>query len=85
MRIKMAIIAAIAAAWACAPAVAVLPDARGPHAAVAAENSPEMKEIFRIRVENAAGGAVEVSKDGGASWTAAGKVLLAAGTINPRA
>ncbi|HOY64215.1 MAG: hypothetical protein BWY28_00198 [bacterium ADurb.Bin236] len=85
MKVKMAIIAAVLAAAVCAPASAVLPDARGPNAAVAAENSPEMKEILRIRVENAAGGAVEVSEDGGASWTAAGKVLLAAGTINPRA
>lgn len=52
--------------------------------AVAAENAAPTAEAFRIRVTNAAGGAVEVSRDEGASWYGVGRVVAPANAVNPK-
>ena len=43
-----------------------------------AQNAPESEELYRIRVTNAVGGAVEVSGDGGQTYTPVGKVVTPA-------
>lgn len=48
---------------------------RGVSPQVETENSPEVEEIYRIRIENSKGGAIEVSNDAGKVWTAVGKVI----------
>jgi hypothetical protein len=67
-----------------AGAFAVLPDKRGPTEVDAAENNPEMIELFRVRFENKLGGKVETNLDAGAAgWRQLGKVLLPAGAVSP--
>lgn len=56
---------------------------RGPSAEIALENGPRGPELFRIRVINAPGGAVEVSRDAGASWLRLGTVTAPALKVNP--
>lgn len=56
---------------------------RGPSAEIAAENGPRGPEVFRIRVVNAPGGAIEVSRDAGVSWLRLGAVTVPALRINP--
>lgn len=51
---------------------------------VADENAAPTAEAFRIRVTNAIGGAIEVSRDQGASWTRVGAVLAPANAVNPK-
>jgi len=51
---------------------------------VAAENAEPAGEAFRIRVVNAAGGAIEVSRDGGESWLQVGAVRAPANAVNPK-
>jgi len=65
------------------PGLAVLPDMRGPTDAVSAENSPEMIELFRVRFDNKKDGDINISRDGGAGWEKIGRVLIAAGAVNP--
>jgi hypothetical protein len=80
----VAVIAAALAAMSGYEARAALPDKRGPTEADAAENNPEMVELFRVRFENKRGGAVETTLDAGAAgWRKIGGVLLAAGAVNP--
>ena len=55
----------------------------GPSPEVVAENAEPGPEIFRIRVHNTAGGAIEVSHDGGAQWLAVGQVTTPATAVNP--
>jgi len=55
----------------------------GPSPEVAAENAPPGPEVFRIRILNSAGGAVAVSRDGGASWLDIGTVTAPATGVNP--
>jgi hypothetical protein len=43
-----------------------------------AQNAPQSEELYRIRVTNAAGGAVEASGDGGETYTRVGKVVTPA-------
>ncbi len=51
---------------------------------VAAENSGAQVEVFRLRVINAAGGAIEASRDAGESWVAVGRVVAPAAKVNPK-
>lgn len=53
-----------------------------PSPEVAAENADRGPEILRIRVGNEAGGAIEVSRDGGESWLALGHVRTPATAVN---
>jgi len=46
----------------------------GPSAQAATENEALSREVFRLRLFNAVGGAVELSRDGGASWRVLGCV-----------
>ena len=55
----------------------------GPSPEVAAENGARGPEIFRIRLHNEAGGAIEVSRDAGAQWLALGHVTAPATGVNP--
>lgn len=55
----------------------------GPSPEVAVENAAPGPEVFRIRVENRAGGAIEVSRDGGAQWLTIGHVTASASAVNP--
>lgn len=48
---------------------------RGISPQVEIENNPEVEEIYRIRIENRKGGAIEVSEDKGQEWAPAGKVV----------
>jgi hypothetical protein len=64
-------------------ALAVLPDKRGPTDIVTEENSPETVELHRVRFVNSVNGPIEVSRDGGKTWTRIGNVMLTAGTVNP--
>jgi hypothetical protein len=48
---------------------------RGVSPAVEKENYPKFEEVYRIKIENKAGGTIEVSEDKGATWVPAGKVL----------
>ncbi|MCD6361684.1 MAG: hypothetical protein J7M38_12590 [Armatimonadetes bacterium] len=57
---------------------------RGVSPAVAAENAEPGAEVFRIRIINAAGGAIEVSRDRGASWLRVGSVTAPAAAVNPK-
>ncbi|HUS81364.1 MAG TPA: hypothetical protein VM283_08870 [Armatimonadota bacterium] len=50
---------------------------------VADENRPEVAETFRIRVVNRPGGAIEVSRDRGASWVGVGSAVAPATAVNP--
>ncbi|MGD9495144.1 MAG: hypothetical protein AB7Y46_02420 [Armatimonadota bacterium] len=56
---------------------------RGPSPQVLAENAEAGPELLRIRIVNRAGGAVEVSRDGGTRWVAVGSVTAPAGGVNP--
>jgi hypothetical protein len=78
----MTTILAVLAALTIAPAWAadVQP---GPSPEVAAANGPRGSEIFRILVENGAGGAIAVSRDGGADWQTVGEVVVPATAVNP--
>lgn len=60
----------------------VLEDSRGPTEAVAAENDPALVELFRVRFENEIDGAIEVSRDGGESWSEYGSVLVPIALLN---
>ena len=44
-----------------------------------------LREIYRLRIVNDAGGEISASLDAGESWTALGRVLRWTGKINPRA
>ncbi|MFA6450828.1 MAG: hypothetical protein WCX65_15245 [bacterium] len=80
--IKIIAIASIMLIALSAGAYAVLPDKRGPTEVDAAENNPEMIELFRVRFENKLGGKVETTLDAGAAgWRQLGKVLLPAGNV----
>ena len=57
--------------------------AHGPSPEVAAVNAPPGPEAFRIRIANSTGGAIAVSRDGGASWLDIGSVTAPAGAVNP--
>ena len=78
----MRVLAGILAALAIAPAWAsdVQP---GPSPEVAAENAAPGPEVFRIRIHNQAGGAIEVSRDAGAQWLTVGHVTVPATDVNP--
>lgn len=78
MRVLMAVLMALVSAplW----ALDVPP---GPSPEVAAENAAAGPEVFRIRIHNRAGGAVEVSRDGGSHWVEVGGVTLPASAVNP--
>ncbi len=78
----MKLLAGILAALAIAPtwAADVQP---GPSLEVAAENAAPGPEVFRIRVDNRADGAIEVSRDGGAGWLTIGHVTAPATAVNP--
>ncbi|MFO8081971.1 MAG: hypothetical protein R6V07_16940 [Armatimonadota bacterium] len=75
-------LAALAAALIVAPAWAGELQ-RGPSPEVAAENAAPGAEIFRVRVHNTAGGAIEVSPDEGAHWLPLGRVTTPATAVNP--
>ena len=55
----------------------------GPSPEVMAENAARGAEIFRIRVDNRAGGAIEVRRDAGAEWFVVGHVTTPATAVNP--
>ena len=52
-------------------------------AALAAAYAESPAETLRLRVTNSAGGAVEVSSDGGATWHGVGSVVIPADRVNP--
>jgi len=54
----------------------------GPSPEVAAENAERGAEVFRIRMRNRAGGAVEVSRDLGETWLRIGGVTAPATAVN---
>lgn len=56
---------------------------RGVSPAIEYENNPEFKEVYRIKIENRAGGTIEVSEDEGFTWKSAGRVLYPTEKINP--
>ena len=56
----------------------------GPSPEVAAMNEARGPEAFRIRVENRAGGSIEVSRDGGQHWVGIGEVISPATAVNPQ-
>ncbi len=74
---------AVLAAALLVTAMAAGDDAPGPSPEVAAENAGGGPEILRIRIANSEGGAVEVSRDAGASWLAIGRVTAPATAVNP--
>lgn len=49
----------------------------------AARSQTEPAELYRIRVDNRAGGAVEVSSDGGRLWDLVGRVTAPATSVSP--
>ena len=49
--------------------------ASGTSEAVRQENSPQLIEMYRIRMPNVASGTIEVSEDQGISWKTIGKVI----------
>lgn len=49
---------------------------RGASEGIAPENSPLMAESYRIRIQNSAGGNIEVSENKGQTWKTIGHVLL---------
>lgn len=51
---------------------------------VATENSGARVEVFRLRIINTAGGAIEASRDAGASWISVGRVVTPATKVNPK-
>ncbi len=57
---------------------------RGLSPSIKYENNPKFYEAYRIRIENTAGGLIEVSKDGGSSWEAVGKVLYPTQKLSKR-
>ena len=63
-------------------AYAVIAGEHGPSAEVLAENTGELKEIARIRIENAPDGVIAVSEDG--AWRAIGRVLRPAEKVDRR-
>ncbi|MFH1826728.1 MAG: hypothetical protein ABH823_05515 [bacterium] len=48
---------------------------RGVSASIVQENKPAFKELYRLKIENKAGGVVAVSQDQGFSWEPLGKVI----------
>lgn len=48
----------------------------GTSGSIAPENRPFMVEMYRIRMQNVAGGAIEVSENKGGTWATLGRVLL---------
>jgi hypothetical protein len=48
---------------------------RGISSAIDPENHPDFEEVYRIRIENKAGGIIEVSEDEGETWASVGRVL----------
>lgn len=78
----MTVLLAILVALATAPVWAdeVRP---GPSPEVAATNAALGQEIFRIRIDNRAGGAIEASRDAGANWLPLGHVTVPATAVNP--
>jgi len=55
---------------------------RGISPAIEEENHPEFVELYRIKIENKAGGAIEISQDEYGGWKAIGKVLYPTQKIN---
>ena len=55
---------------------------RGISAGIQPENQPDLVEIYRIKVENKAGGEIAISEDKGISWDQVGKVLYPTDKIN---
>jgi len=49
----------------------------------AQEEPPPTPELYRIRIENRAGGAVELSNDGGRLWDLLGRVTRPATSVSP--
>jgi len=56
---------------------------RGVSPAIEYENQPDLEEVYRVKIENKAGGMIEVSQDKGATWQLVGKVLYPTKKINP--
>jgi len=54
----------------------------GTFGAVLKENNPEFKEVYRIRVSNVAGGAIETSDNKGASWETVGRVIYPTASVS---
>jgi len=54
----------------------------GTSESIAPENRPMMKEMYRIRIANTAGGTIEVSENKGQSWEAIGRVIVPAKEIS---
>lgn len=82
MKKTIATIAALFALLICATGMASQPDRRGPTETVAEENSPEMVEILRVRIENKQDAPMTASDDGGATWRQIGRTLMPAGALN---